>query len=143
MFLGHLGAHKQETSLNEADPNLKIWLGIFLAMHRYEVIVCGKISIYCKVLDSATEICSLALQRIISCGNSGQEERQPDAGIKAVPLPGGVWSVLKACSGRSLFTLSQVVCNVLFVHVSAALTFSHTYALSLLFSQSVTGNTCW
>jgi len=33
---------KKETSLLGADPNLKIWLGVFLAMHRYQVIVFGK-----------------------------------------------------------------------------------------------------
>jgi len=43
----------KETSLREADLNLKILLGVFLAMQRYQVIVFGKISICCKALDAA------------------------------------------------------------------------------------------
>jgi len=57
---------------------------------------------------------------MISCGNSDQVEKHPSAGVKALPLPSGVWSVLKACSGASLFTLAQVVSCVLFACVSAA-----------------------
>lgn len=78
--------------------------------------------------------CTCIVQWIISCGNSGQVEKQPSAGVRALSLSRRVWSLLKACSSKSLFTVVQVVSNILFVHVSAAWTFSHT--LSLLFLSS-------
>lgn len=77
------------------------------------------------------KICyAYVVQRIISCGNTGQVEKQSSAGLRALSLPSRVWSLLKAHSSRSLLTIVQAVSNILFVHVSAAWTFSHTHTFS-------------
>lgn len=38
----------RETSSCEADPNWKLWLGVVLAMHSYQLIAFGTTSIECK-----------------------------------------------------------------------------------------------